>query len=566
MTTPHTWKLVAPWYRWQRQLAQNGWAPPQTHPVFQKFDVPDFVQDFVAEPQHSLVFKDDIDQVFAVNATPVRALTSGPLAGKITRLFSTAESGPQDVTLVPTGLRKLFLETHKRYYLVVCELHCDAPGFPTATADQVCQAGFVVRRRSSAYPGGLLKEAKQRLNGLVALQAQIAYLEQTAPARGPTAARRERDIDRMKAAGTYDTRLTELRARLADARQELVLWKSASGAVPVLEGWVPTRFKNVGAWQVVDETPQDVTEASFPLYQLFPSPTDPEHSAQGKNIYYGVVPTSGHDVDANGNARFDSRSRYEIRCFVRRHKAGCPRLDVIPDCHGPLFWSEATEPYQLAAPADLIGTSQRPVTIQMPDLAELAAQATALPLNKFSPMKVQKPQQLNFDVSDGKASNGRTSESSQVCFFAIPLITLVAFFVFSLFLPILVFLFNLYFLLAFRLCIPPSVSIGGGLKTDIDALPPGVDVDAGLSVSAATNLNKDVKIAIALDAGIPGKAPPDSPPPVIPPDLDSYSNVPLLPLGQRLMNAAAVPAGQGDGYGVDVTGALEYEPVVEVTS
>jgi hypothetical protein len=556
MTTLHPWKLVAPWYRWQRQLVDEGLAPLQTRPVFQKFDAPDFVKGFVAEPQRSLVFKDEVDQVFAVNATAAPALGGGPLAGKFTRLFTT-DAGPQDVTLVPTGLRKLFLDIHKRYYLVVCELHCDAPGLPTATPDQVCQAGFVVRRRSSAYPGGLRKEAKQRLDALLAIQAQIAYLEQTAPARGPAAARRAREVARMKAAGTYDAKLAELRARLAEARQELLLWKGGHGVVPVHEGWVPGKFPNVGAWQMVEETPQELTESWFPLYHLFPSPTDPEHSARGKNIYYGVVPTSGHDVDGSGTARFDSRSRYEIRCFVRRHKAGCPRLNVVPDCHGELFWSAPTEPYQLAAPADLVGTAQRPVTVQMPDLAELAAQAAALPLNKFSPMKVQKPQQLKFSVEDGKATNPSTSQSPQVCFFAIPLITLVAFFVFSLFLPILVFLFNLYFLFAFRLCIPPSFSIGGGLKADLDALPPGVDVDVGLSASVALNLHADLEAGITAEAGGDAK---------MKAALDTYSNAPLLPLGQRAVAAAAVSADQADSYGVDVTGSLQYEATVEMPS
>jgi hypothetical protein len=559
MTMSHPWKLVAPWYRWQRQLTHDGWPPPQTRPVFQKFDAPDFVKDFAAVPQHSLVFQDDVDQVFAVKKTPAPLVTTGPLAGKITRLFNIPSGSPQDVSLVPTGLRKLFLEIHKRYYLVVCELHCDAPGFPTVTPDQVCQAGFVVRRRSSAYPNGLRKEAKQRLEDLLAIQAQIAYLEQTAPARGAAAARRDRDIAGMKAAGTFDAKLAQQRDRLAEARLDLFRWKSANGVIPVHEGWVAGSFKDVGAWQIVDETPQEMAESYFPLYQLFPNPTDPQHSARGKTIYYGVVPTSSHDVDRSGTARFDSNSRYEIRCFVRRHMAGCPHTSAVPDCHGPLFWSEPTEPFQLAPPADLVGTSQRPVTIQMPDLAELAAQATALPLNKFSPVKVAKPQQLNFEVQDFKPSKGSTSQFPQICFFAIPLIMIVAFFVFSLFLPILVFLFNLYFLLAFRLCIPPSIKIDGGLKSQLDALPPGVDVDAGLSAKA---LNGALQAGVSADAAaIPGQ-----PPPPVPPELTDYSNVALLPLGQRMEKASDAPSDQGDTFGVDVTGSLAFEVPVEMTS
>lgn len=51
-----------------------------------------------------------------------------------------------------------------------------------------------------------------------------------------------------------------------------------------------------------------------------------------------------------------------------------------------------------------------------------------------------------------------------ICFFSIPLITIIASFVLNLFLPIVVLLFNLWFLLALRFCIPPSFSIAGGFR------------------------------------------------------------------------------------------------------
>jgi hypothetical protein len=559
MNAGHPWKLVAPWYHWQRQ---PGRAPRQTRPVFQKFDNPDFVKGFVHDPQHSLKFKDDLDQVFAVTPKDAPKLTAGPLVGKLTRLFLTTNSSgatvAQDLTLVPTGVRKLYLDTHNRHYLVVCELHCDAPGFPTVTPDQVCQAGFVVRRRSSAYPPGLKKEAADRLNGIRALQTEIAYLEQTSPARGRAAAKRAKVVAQLKADGTFPTKLVGLHAKLADARKELLRWKDDNGVVPILEGWVAGPFPNVGSWQVVEEQPQEIVEAYFPLYRLFPDPNIPNHSAKGKNLYYGVVPTSSLDTDDRGNARLDHRARYELRCFVRRHDPHCPRRDEAPDCHGEVVWSEPTEPYQLAAPSDLVGTSQRPVTIQMPDLAELAAQAAALPLNQFSPMKVVQPQTLNFDVEDGKPKkgSGKTGQMPQICFFAIPLITLVAFFVFRLFLPILVFLFNLYFLLAFKLCILPSAQIDAGLSADLDLIPGGADVDVGLSASLTVQLNNDLKKGIIRDAGV---AAADAG------GLDQFSNSPLLPLGQRLKVVSGVPADAADSVGVAVTASLEYEARVEVT-
>src|SRR5215475_2028472 len=91
----HPWKLVAPWYRWQRQLDEEGLSPRQTHPVFQKFDQADFVKGFVKDPQHSLKFIDEIDRVFNVNLTKAPDLPDdSPLKSKYTRLFvSKSASG-----------------------------------------------------------------------------------------------------------------------------------------------------------------------------------------------------------------------------------------------------------------------------------------------------------------------------------------------------------------------------------------------------------------------------------------------------------------------------------------
>src|SRR5213075_307178 len=52
--------------------------------------------------------------------------------------------------LLKTDVRKLYLATHKRFYLVVCELHCDTIGFPNAARTDACEAGFVVRKRVPA--------------------------------------------------------------------------------------------------------------------------------------------------------------------------------------------------------------------------------------------------------------------------------------------------------------------------------------------------------------------------------------------------------------------------------
>jgi len=562
MADKRPWKLVAPWYRWAREQAEAGREPRRSRPVFQKFDDPNFLKSFSKDPQHSLKFKDDVDRVFNVQLTPV-PLGSVLFPNKFTRLYAPKVAQGQtrtasDSKLVPTGIRKMFLDIHKRYYLVVCELHCDEPGFPTTTPEQVCQAGMVVRRRSWEYPGGARKEASIQLKQIIAIQGEIADLEETSPAKGSVLARRTELITKLKKEGTYTARLADARQRLTDARVELSKWKDASGVVPVHEGWIPGAFQNIGSWQIVEETPQKIVESTFPLYPLFPDPNTPRHSARGKNIYFGVLPTSGHDTDSRGNARFDDQSLYEIRCFVRRHQPQCPRKDAAPDCSGELFWSEPTENYMLAPHHDLVGSSQRPVTLTMPDLSELAAQAAALPLTKLASAKVVQPQGMNFKLNDGKPVGGFVG-GGQICFICIPLITIVAMFLLRLFMPVVVFLFGLFFLLQLRFCIPPSFQLDAGLKAQLDLIPPGVDVDAAFDASlnlpfTAAQLNAKLQANLVAEAGITAASDINQ--------LNEFSNAALLPTAKGVAGEAVATL---DASGPDLTGSLEWEDRVEAT-
>src|SRR5262245_59295152 len=277
MTNTHPWKLVAPWYRWQRQMDEEGLSPRQTHPVFQKFDQADFAKSFVKDPQHSLKFIEDVDTVFNVNLIKAPDLPGdSPLKSIYTRLFvPKSPSGKleaKDATLAPTGIRKLYLPTHKRHYVVVCELHCDAAGFPTVTTDQVCQAGLVVRRRSHQYPKGAKKEAVKILRKITAIHAEIAYLEQTSPARGLAAKRRAQTVHKMIAEGAYQANLRATKERLAAAREELSQWRDANGVTSILEGWIPGPFEKIGSWQIIEETPQQIVESAMPLFAVFPDP------------------------------------------------------------------------------------------------------------------------------------------------------------------------------------------------------------------------------------------------------------------------------------------------------
>jgi len=571
----HPWKLVAPWYRWQRQLDEEGLSPRQTHPVFQKFDQADFVKGFVKDPQHSLKFIDEVDRVFNVSLSDVSAPETGPFADKFLRLFvpNPKSKVAKDATLAPTGILKLYLATHKRHYVVVCELHCDAAGFPTVTPDQVCQAGFAVRRRSHQYPKGAKKEAVKILKRITAIHAEIAYLEQTSPARGLAAKRRAQAVQKMIAEGYYQANLRAAKDKLAAARQELGEWRDANGVISILEGWIPGAFEKIGSWQVVEETPQQIVESTMPLFAIFPDPNIPDHSALGKTIYFGAVPTSSLETDGRGSAQLDDQTLYEIRCFVRRHKPDCPRRDDAPDCQGEIVWSAPTEVYKLAAHHDLRGTAQQPVTIQMPDLAELAAQAASMKVSQFAPVKVVQPQALNFSVSDGKPESMGIG-GKQICYFSIPLITIVAFFVLKLFLPVLVFLFGLFFLLQLKLCILPSLKIEADLDAELKALPPSFDVDAEFSFHIEgefdfthEDLNQDLQTGIIREVG--NKA--DMEPPHVGDTsnesnirLEDFSNEALISVGRSIKATNDIPEDQADQSGPDLLAALEFEPRVEV--
>jgi hypothetical protein len=112
MTRP--WKLVAPWYYWQRQVAHGLAATPRdSRPVVQKFDRPNFVDGLLKEPQRSLQYDDD-DFVYTYSLINAE-LTSGPLNKYFTSLFrpKLADGSTSAKRSVPTrtGVRKLFLDT-----------------------------------------------------------------------------------------------------------------------------------------------------------------------------------------------------------------------------------------------------------------------------------------------------------------------------------------------------------------------------------------------------------------------------------------------------------------------
>jgi len=110
------------------------------------------------------------------------------------------------------------------------------------------------------------------------------------------------------------------------------------------------------------------------------------------------------------------------------------------------------------------------VTIQLPDIPALEAQVAAMPVGQGAPVKMISPPgspTFSVDPSTLKASAGVPGAS--ICSFSIPLITIVATFVFKLFLPVVTFVLGLFFLLKLKFCIPPTVDLSAGVAAGLSA-------------------------------------------------------------------------------------------------
>jgi hypothetical protein len=377
----------------------------------------------------------------------------------------------------------------------------------------------------------------------------------------------------MEAKGTLAPAIAAAESAVATLRDQLHGWFAANGITTRVEAWVPARLgaaphPTLGAWEALADEAADPEprEQVHPLYPLIAAPGDAAHDAAGRTMLYGMVPTASLQVDGEGRPRFDDVSTYEIRCFVRRHNPCCPPAPGrVPDCRGEVTWSLPTEPYRVAAPFDPLGSANRPISIKMPDLRELAAQVAARPRGKLSPVRFVQPQHLSPQAKDGAASGG-TMSGNAICFFSIPLITIIALFVLNLFLPIVVFLFQLWFLLLFRFCIPPQVKFDAALDAKLAAVPPSVDLDAdfkvsldGVSMATAAEVQAALKDSLKAKFVLEGVEDPGG-------ALDNFSANPLASMHRTMADNSAIgEAGADDPEAAATPGdrgadALVFEP------
>jgi hypothetical protein len=167
-------------------------------------------------------------------------------------------------------------------------------------------------------------------------------------------------------------------------------------------------------------------------------------------------------------------------------------------CPDGVFWSVPTRPYKLASHFDLTGTSNQPVTVQLPDLNELAAQAGQPKMGGVGFAKPKGSLLISGDA-DGKPIKPGLSSSFEICFFPIPLITIVATFVFNIFLPVIMLIFQLWWMLALKLCIPPSLDVAAGINAEI-----GLDGKIGIDADVDFNATVEAKLQAGIDVTING--------------------------------------------------------------
>ncbi|MFT3858286.1 MAG: hypothetical protein QM742_12560 [Aquabacterium sp.] len=434
-TTGAQWMLTGPWYRWpQPGLPAAG---RQSAPALQKFAGDDFINGFLARPQHSLKYDPVIDVVNNFDLVKLDKSKWGRMLMLLNQKGEPAKKEDADANqlykgrLAPTNLRKLYQPAHDRHYLVTCELHCDAPGLPRVGRDQVCQAGFVVRRRTSTNPQNVpldqIRQAQAKVRAQEAALFELFTLEQAgveaqagiATALSDKARQaatdllanvkaRQLKIAQEKGHGSWSALMQHQQDKVDEAREDLAAWQKSHGIGTKIEGWFPTMVNGrpsttFGQWRELDDAAQtgeiwrgdgQSSEHVYPMFALVPDPREPHHDAAGRTMYYGVVPTASLQHDHTGQARFDDQFTYEVRCFVRRHEPCLGRVGKQPDCHGPLTWSRPTESFRVAAPFDVLGSANRPITIKLPDLRELAAQAATRPKGRLSPVRMVQPQHL----------------------------------------------------------------------------------------------------------------------------------------------------------------------------
>jgi hypothetical protein len=186
-----------------------------------------------------------------------------------------------------------------------------------------------------------------------------------------------------------------------------------------------------------------------------PTPTDAAYAAMIGTVasrYTANLPVAVSESRARSKVhrlRYDHDSIYAVWCWARiAGRSDCENDRVI--------WTGRSEPFTIAEPTDILGA--KPATIQLPDLPRLIrdipriAKARAKPFVAFNT-----PANSGFNVGDDPKDTSRAWGIGWICSFAIPVLTICAFIMFSFIFAILIVLPGFAWMLLLKFCIPIPV-------------------------------------------------------------------------------------------------------------
>lgn len=462
--------LRAPWYVRQRDGLDLR-SPRSRRPELQMYDSSSFSDQLLRDPADSVEFGSDDLWSYPVPVVP-------DLNDKTRLRLATS-------ALVTTNLRKLYQPMHQRFYVVVVEVFCDAPGLPRAGSHDDISVAFRMRRMHTTVTG------KRRPSRRVA----AALVTELAKAQGKEVADTDPDLrDLWWADAAWRRRFEE------DQKQDLAKIDCHTD----YQQWLVSKKTGAGRWRTLgDELDQvdlesEEQEETHQMWRLPPRERDQAcGAASTRSLWFGLVPTfSGEHWQAHNlrgeltvQPKLDDHAIFEIECVVSQ-----PHPTDPGRCPPRTWVSAPTEPFRLATPMDPDGTKNRTVTITLPDLRNLAARAG----QRQGPggVRVVTPpgSQMVFNPFNGvpKSGAGRIGAGGGICTFALELFFIVAFFLFLMFLPIVVLAFQLWWMLALRFCIPPSI----GFSAMADFLATGkLITDAGFDA----NMKVELDIAMGMD-------------------------------------------------------------------
>lgn len=419
-------QLRAPWYVRERNNSSLRDASSR-RPSIQMYGDSTFVDRLLKDPRDSLKAGKDDKWSYPVPVSP-------SASDKGRARFATS-------TLLTTDLRKLYQPGHERYYAVVVEVFCDTAGLPRAGSHEDLEVNFLMRRQQT-YVTGHKHEIRQLARNLLVEMASSQ--NRTVDTKGLPL-----DLPEVFWADAAAKRCFE-----EDNAQLLSQVRSHTD----VQSWITGGALN--GWRTSDEELSlDESEEKYRMWRLPPASVDDCEAAHSRSLWFGIIPTYSPDhwLDANGNTvpKLDEHAVYELVCTVQQKQD-----PAMKDCPPAIYRSEATEPFRLAAPFDPDGTKNHTTSITMPDLRRLAARA-ASPQGPGGVRISTPPGSALPPISIGnlgRSGVGAVGLGGSICTFAFELFFIVAFFLFLLFLPIVIFAFQLWWMLALRFCFPPSAS------------------------------------------------------------------------------------------------------------